>query len=294
MTDVSVPRHALVEPEAPSGRFGRRDLPTAATRVSGERRRQATGGIPLTRGVAAEIRKLLDTRASRVLAGFILVLGVIGGAAYVAALGTAALPVTGPVAWNLPTSYVSLGVGLLTPALVVLLVTTEFTQRVALITFTLEPRRGRVLVAKAVVAVLAAIAAFLVTHLLDAVASLIAGTAHSGVQVTWTLHPAALAGQFATTTLGLAVAFAWALCLRHTAAALIAYYAIPTVLQIAGMMGPAVAKWLDWISLTAAEQTLTAGHIHGVEWAHLAVSVLVFIGAPLVVGTVRLIRSEVQ
>src|SRR5699024_7347223 len=53
---------------------------------------------------------------------------------------------------NIPT-------GFLLPVLAILLVTSEWSQRTGLVTFTLEPRRPRVIVAKLVISLVAAVAA---------------------------------------------------------------------------------------------------------------------------------------
>ncbi len=122
-----------------------------ATAVAGLRSRVALPDVPgvrLSRLTAIELRKSVDTRAGGVLLAATLLLTL------------------APVVWQLLrldgatpafgewTSWASSGVVLLLPVLGILATTSEWTQRTALTTFTLVPRRGRVLAAKLVGAVL--------------------------------------------------------------------------------------------------------------------------------------------
>jgi ABC-2 type transport system permease protein len=107
--------------------------------------------IPLSRIVAVELRKSFDTRA-----GFWLL----------ASIGAAALLTTGAViAWapraELTYSQFVLAIGMpmtvILPIIAALSVTSEWTQRTGLATFTLVPHRGRVLLGKAAGSLLVAL-----------------------------------------------------------------------------------------------------------------------------------------
>jgi len=248
---------------------------------------------PATMGrlVGAETRKALTSRATRILLGLCVLI------AFACATGYSATHFHhqpgAPLGWDEPASMTGLGSGLLAPVIITLLVTTEFSSRLSLTTFTLEPRRGRVITAKAALAGAVTAAVFTLTHALAALTSLtLALAGHTPID--WALHPAHLAGQAATTSAALAMAFAFAVALRHTAAALVAYFAVPTLTQILTLAIPHLANHLGWISLAAAEQPLTSGHLTTLDLAHLATSAVLYITLPLLAGIWRLTHTDLS
>ena len=112
----------------------------AAPRVDVRRSPPRRRRIPLGRLVSVELRKSFDTRSGRWL---------------LASLGLAAVLTTGAIiAWapadQLTYSEFTLAIGvpmtIILPIIAVLSVTSEWSQRSGLATFTLVPHRGRVLV----------------------------------------------------------------------------------------------------------------------------------------------------
>src|SRR4051812_35070530 len=108
---------------------------------AGSRRMSRRNGtpLPLTRLVSVELRKNFDTRAGRWL------LASLGGAAV---LPRGAITAGAPAA-QLTYSQFTLAIGVpmtvILPIIAVLSVTSEWSQRSGLATFTLVPHRGRVL-----------------------------------------------------------------------------------------------------------------------------------------------------
>src|SRR3712207_4923933 len=105
---------------------------------------RTSGRVPLPRLVRVELRKSFDTRSGRWL---------------LASLGLAAVLTTGAiVAWapapEMTYSQFTLAIGvpmtIILPIIAVLSVTSEWSQRSGLATFTLVPHRARVVLAKAV------------------------------------------------------------------------------------------------------------------------------------------------
>ena len=100
--------------------------------------------IPFARLFRAEFRKAADTRAARWLLT----------AAVLLALAAQAVPLAFPrdVTQDRASflTWAALGLSRLLPIALMLTMTAEWSQRTALATFTLEPRRSRVLAAKAV------------------------------------------------------------------------------------------------------------------------------------------------
>jgi len=140
--------------------------------------RPATAPVPLTRLTAVELRKSFNTRSGRWL---------------LAGLGLAAVLTTGAIiAWSpaeqLTYSQFTLAIGVpmtvILPIIAVLSVTSEWSQRSGLATFTLVPHRGRVLLAKAFAAVLVTLPAAAAAFGVGALGNLIGATV-AGVPVVW-------------------------------------------------------------------------------------------------------------
>jgi ABC-2 type transport system permease protein len=259
-------------------------LQTPAT--AGPSRREADEAvrparIALARLTAIELRKLADTRAGLWL---LIVIGL-------AALGTAVIELIFAPAreqtLNNFFQFALLPVSVLLPVLGVLSMTSEWSQRTALTTFTLVPARGRVVAAKLCAGVLIAVLATGLTLGLAAAATLIAG-GHD-----WSL-PAALLGQAVLgQVLSVLFGLGFGALLLNSPLAIVTYFALPTVWSILDAtikgLGP-VAKWLDF---NAAGMPLSQTGMTGAEWAHVGVAAAVWVLLPVVAGTVRVLRREV-
>ncbi len=112
-------------------------------------------GIPFSRLVRVELRKLVDTRAGFWLTASI---GVIAAIIMVAMLIANR---STPENLNLGEFFglMNIPTAIILPILAILLVTGEWSQRTALTTFTLEPRRERVIGAKLIASMITAVAA---------------------------------------------------------------------------------------------------------------------------------------
>ena len=98
--------------------------------------------VPLTRLVKVEMRKALDTRAGRWLVIGILGLVVVIEVIYAFAANDADKNLQDFI--QIPGAVL----GYFLPIVVIMLVTSEASQRNGLVTFTLEPRRSRIVLAK--------------------------------------------------------------------------------------------------------------------------------------------------
>jgi len=96
-------------------------------------------GIPFSRSLRVEWRKSVDTRAARWL------LAAVAAVAVIAAVVPIATPHSSDQ--DLPNylAIVAIGVTLLLPVVSILTLTSEWSQRTVLTTFTQDPRRDRVL-----------------------------------------------------------------------------------------------------------------------------------------------------
>lgn len=101
----------------------------------------AASGIPFVTQVLVELRKSVDTRAAQAVLGSFLGLGIVVNLLVLLSTPAPTLGSAGLVA-----VFAALGL----PIVSALVMTSEWSQRTAMITFWLEPRRHRVLLAKVV------------------------------------------------------------------------------------------------------------------------------------------------
>lgn len=254
--------------------------------------RTASPGIPLSRLARVELRKVLDTRAGRWFTASILGLVVL-----VAAVGVAAFPESDQ-------DYVSMlsltgGVlGYFLPVLTILLVTSEWTQRTALATFSLEPRRGRVVAAKMLAGGGLALAVLVIGAVLAAGAT--AASPIDGGSAVWNLGFGELASFVIVALASVAIGFMLALLLRNSAAAIVGYFVytliLPTIIGVLSALLGWVEDLAPWVDLNTALTPFSFGDLRpdGQEWAQLGVTVVLWLVLPISVGVWRLLRTEVK
>jgi ABC-2 type transport system permease protein len=233
-----------------------------------------------------EARKLLDTRISAVITGLMALLAL----AFV--VGRALT--TGPA--NLFTLAGTAGsaFGILLPVLGILSITGEWGHRTALTTFTLEPRRGRVLVAKCVPVLVATVMACLLAFVVAAPMTAVAA-AVQGEEAVWRVGPDVVLGWVVTAVLSSAEGLAMGMLLLNAPAAIVIYLVSPMVLGFVGQLGSAGKAVAEWLDLNATTNALMgSGDLTGVEAARLATSVVAWIGIPMAVGVLRVLRKDMQ
>jgi hypothetical protein len=259
-------------------------MSTASIAVESPIVRSATARPSLARLTAVELRKMVDTRA-----GFWLQLCVLGltitFAVLAAVLGHAAdhniRDILGAVI--LP-AYVLL------PVVGILLVTSEWTQRTTLITFTLVPRRSRVIAAKLLAGVVMAAVAFVVVLALALVAT---AFADPGLPRTWSL-PATMVGQeVLLLVVAMTMGFGFGAVLLSSAPAIVLSFVLPlgwsALASISALTG--TARWLDGGRSFAP---VTEHVMSGVEWARAGTTIAVWLVLPVLVGIWRIHRSEIS
>jgi ABC-type transport system involved in multi-copper enzyme maturation permease subunit len=235
--------------------------------------------------VRVELRKSYDTRAGRWL---LLVIGL-------GALAIVALPWFAHDAARTFGSYLSLTqipVGVLLPVLGVLLVTSEWSQRTAMTTFALVPRRSRVLTAKLLAASALAV--------LGVVASIVAAAV--GTLLTPALTDSALDWQTSGAQLGQVVLLqvlyvlagvALGVLLLNSPLAIVLYFVLPTAFTIL-VNTVSTLEWVrDWLDLSTTTLPMYDGRLDAQGWLQLATSAALWIGLPMVVGWRRICRAEI-
>lgn len=238
----------------------------------------------MTRLLAVETRKLLDTRSAKIMTLVLIALTV----AAIVARGV----VSGPRLHTL-VGTAGIGFGTLLPVLGILSVTGEWSHRTALTTFALEPRRLRVLVAKCLPPLIAAVAAS-VFAVLVAVPVTAVVAAVRDVPATWEVAPVALLGWAAANVLVVGMGLAVGMLLLNAPAAIVICLSTPLLGNLVSGLGATGELVAEWVDLNHATTPLMAGDLTGGDAARLAVSVLLWIVVPMTIGVVRVIRKDVR
>ncbi|HWM06346.1 MAG TPA: hypothetical protein VNP92_28735 [Actinophytocola sp.] len=251
----------------------------------------ATRQVPMSRLAAVEFRKALDTRAGRWFAGSILGLCLVVLTIYAFAA---------PDSDKDYGDFLSIAGGVLgyfLPILVILLVTSEQSQRNGLVTFTLEPRRSRVVLAKFIAGIVLAAGVMVVAAVIAVIGTLM-GQA-SGSTPAWSVEGTLLFNGFVLANLiGIFVGFAIGMLLMNTPGAIVGYFAYSLILPIAVGILAALSDGFDkiapWIEFNTAQSPLFTGNYQptGEEWAQIAVTGTIWLIIPLFLGIQRLLRIE--
>ncbi|MFT4299295.1 MAG: ABC transporter permease subunit [Aeromicrobium sp.] len=247
--------------------------------------------IPFTRLLSIELRKMFDTRSGFWLMASIVILSVL------ASVATLIFEDPAHLVYEDFATAIGVPMSIILPVVGVLSVTSEWSQRTALTTFTLVPSRGRVIAAKFVNVVLIGIVSMVVAIVVGALANLV-GSAIAGIDPVWDsslreMGQIALAG-----VAGMLVGFTLGVVVRSSAAAIVAYFVFKFVLPgISGALASVQQWWFDhsaWFDLNSAMFQLYDQHLSGTEWAQFGVTSIIWVVVPLAVGLRLLLRAEVK
>ncbi len=237
----------------------------------------------LARLTRVELRKMVDTRS-----GFWLLLAVAALMLLVLVVVEIAGNDHDRILRELLSATVQTGAVLL-PVVGILLVTAEWGQRTALVSFALVPARLRVIAAKVLAGLTLALAAFLVALVLSAIGVAIAS---SGVDDAWSL-PLSLLGQDALyAALAMLMGLAFGTAFLSSAPAIVLYFALPIAIGALGSI-TAISGAVDWIE-TGAFAPLTEEVVAGKDWAQVLTAALLWIALPLAIGIWRIRHNEVK
>ncbi|HEY0950991.1 ABC transporter permease [Nocardioides sp.] len=253
----------------------------------------STQPTPFGRLVRVELRKTWDTRA-----GFWLLLSIAALTAVVMVIQLSVVVVQDiTVTYNDFLTSTNFSVAVLLPILGILLLTSEWSQRTAMVTFSLEPRRPLVIVSKLVVGVGLALAAVLVALVLATVCNALYGPL-SGDTVTWDASFAQTGAFVLLQLIGMLTGFAFAALLLNSPAAIVIYMVYSFVLPGLFSLGAALIGWFEdlqpWIDFNFAQGPLVDATMTGKDWAHFATSGFIWLVLPLCIGVWRVLRAEVK
>lgn len=244
-----------------------------------------TPAVPMSRLVRVELRKMVDTKAGLWLLIVIAVVTLAG----VTIFGLAAND--GDKTFNNFMGFTGGVQGLLLPILGILLVTQEWGQRTAMVTFTLEPHRGKVIGAKIYASLLIGFAAFLIALSGAALAALAFGGGN-GFEDFIALDLV----KFGLLQIsGVVQGLAYGLLFLASAPAIVTYLALPIVVSIIANVWGALNDAKAWIDLGTAQTPLfELGTPTGEEWSQVGVTALIWIIIPFIAGLWRVLRAELK
>jgi ABC-type transport system involved in multi-copper enzyme maturation permease subunit len=253
--------------------------------------RAAPARIPTSRVVGVELRKMFDTRS-----GFWMMNGIV----ILAVIATGAVILFAPdneVVYDNFAASVGVPMTVILPMIAILSVTSEWSQRSGLTTFTLLPHRGRVIGAKAIAALIIGVASMAVAFTVGALGNLL-GAAVNGTDPVWNISPSHIALIVLANALGMMLGFTLGLLIRNSAGAIVTYFVYSFVLPpVLGLLATNQAWFRDlqpWVDLNRALGPLFDGEMSSERWAQLGLAGTIWLAIPLVVGLLLMRRSEVK
>jgi ABC-2 type transport system permease protein len=264
---------------------------TATTAGQVRERRTEIAEIPLGRVVRVELRKMFNTRS-----GFWLI-SSIAITALVATIATIAFAPDHDLTYYNFAKAVGYPITVILPMVALLSITSEWSQRSGLTTFTYVPNRRRVVLAKTWSAVIVAIASMLFAFAAGAIGNVV-GSSIAGTPTVWDLS----LGHATTIVLGnlvsLAIGTTLGMVLRSSAGGLVMYFVLVLLVPNLTTLLATSQAWFKhlqpWVDLPFAQTFLFEGMHTGAQWAHITSAVAVWIVLPGVFGLRRVMRSEVK
>jgi ABC-2 type transport system permease protein len=247
--------------------------------------------IPLPRLIGVELRKMFDTRS-----GFWLM----------ASIGITSLLATGAVILWAPDSELtydtfSAAIGfpmaVILPIIAILSVTSEWSQRNGLTTFTMVPHRGRVIASKALASLVVGVVSMALAAAIGAIGNVV-GTAITGTDTVWDISVAHFGLIVLGNVLGMVIGFMLGVLVRNSSAAVVTYLVYSFVLPGAFIVLAGLQQWFrdlqPWVDINFASAPLFNGTVSAEQWANLGVASLIWLVLPLAIGLRLVMRSEVK
>lgn len=265
--------------------------PTSESATAVGRTHQAAARIPLTRIIGVELRKMFDTRSGFWLMASLVITNL---------LATAAIIVFAPddqLTFDNFAAAIGAPMTVILPMIGILAVTSEWSQRSGLTTFTLVPHRGRVLGAKFLAATTVGVVSMFIALVVGVLGTLV-GSAIAGVDPVWNLSAAHFSLIVLGSVLGMLFGFMLGLVIRNSAGAIVTYFVYTLVLPpLLGLLA-ANQKWFadlqPWVDYNYSRTPLFDGTLTAPQWQHLAVSGGLWFLLPMAVGLLIVRRAEVK
>ena len=249
--------------------------------------------IPLSRITTVELRKMFDTRS-----GFWLIASI-AITSLLAAGGVILWAPDDGLTYSTFATAIRFPVVIILPLIAILAVTSEWSQRTGLTTFTLVPHRSRIITAKAISSIAIAIAAMVLAFAVGALGNLL-GAALRGTTLVWDVSVTQCLYYVLGMVLSLLIGFMLGVLIRASTGAIVAYFILTFLLPtVFGLLADSqqwfhnLQPWVD-IQFAQAGLFLFAHALTGQEWAHIAVTGVTWLLIPLLIGLRLVMRSEVK
>jgi ABC-2 type transport system permease protein len=253
--------------------------------------RETIPPITLSTVTAVELRKMFDTRS-----GFWM-MSSIGILAVIATVATILFAPDDALTYDNFAAAIGFPMAVVLPMIAILSITSEWSQRTGLTTFTLVPSRGRVILAKAICTLGIAVVSMAIAMAVGAVGNVV-GTAIAGVDTTWDFGLTDLAYVTLANILGMFVGFMLGVLIRNSAGAIVGYFVYSLLLPtITGVLAETQQWFRDaqpWVDFNYNANRLFEGGFSGQDWGQLAVTGSVWLALPLALGLWMVMRSEVK
>ena len=265
-----------------------------ATTVSdavARRERPTYEPIPMHTIMGVELRKMFNTRSGFWLMSSIVILAVIATGAVVLFAPTEELT------YGSFAAAIGIPMTIVLPIIAALSITSEWSQRTGLTTFTMVPSRSRVVRGQAG------------RHRADRhrrhpdgprgrrVGNIV-GSNLAGVPTTWDMDVADVLYILAGNGLGLLMGFTLGVLFRNSAAAVVGYFVYAMVLPTLSALLAGAQEWYAdaqrWVDFQFNQGSLFDGGFDATEWTQLAVTGTAWLLLPLAFGLWRVLRSEVK
>ncbi len=266
---------------------------TTASEVTDPRQRDRLDHppIPFARLLAVELSKMFDTRSGVWLLRSIAITAILASTAVVLWAPDESLT------YGTFGSAVGIPMAVVLPIIAILSVTSEWSQRTGLATFTFVPRRGRVIAAKLVCAVGLGVAGILSAFAIGAIGNLV-GSSLAGVDPVWDTGFVQLSMITLGTVLNMLIGFMLGVLLRNSAAAIVGYFVYGFVLTGLTEVLAATQPWFfdirPWIDFNYSQGMLFETIPTAEHWAQLGTSGLLWLALPLAIGLRLVLRSEIK
>jgi ABC-2 type transport system permease protein len=238
---------------------------------------------PLSRLTRVELRKMVDTRS-----GFWLQLSVLALTVLVVVITVLAGHESEFTFRNILGNAL-VPAGILLPVVGILLVTSEWSQRTALVSFALVPERARLIAAKVLAGVVLGLIALALAAVVAALGTAVASPAIDHV---WTF-PIGLVGQYALYAVSaMVIGVAFGTALQASAPAIVLYFGLPAAIGALSAIN-SIAGTVEWFG-SASLEWLTQNLLSGHEWAQVLVTLALWMALPLAIGIWRVTRRDLD
>jgi ABC-2 type transport system permease protein len=249
--------------------------------------------LTLARVTRVELRKMFNTRS-----GFWLIASI-AISAVLATGGVILWAADDQLTYSTFATAIRFPVVVILPLIAILSVTSEWSQRTGLTTFTLVPHRDRIIAAKAISSVLIAVAAMVLTFAVGALGNL-ASAAVTGTALVWDVTYTQCLYYVLGMILSLLIGFMLGVLIRSSTGAIVAYFVLTFVLPTIFSLLAESQQWFrdlqPWVDVQFAQSGLFVFDqaLTGEQWANIAVTGLTWLLIPLAIGLGFVMRAEVK